>query len=484
MCVQGSSVVTDPFADIGAWQQVEQERTNPIEEMQVWDGISDSRIEFNATGASASPLEMARLTENVNLQRGLLRQIDKSAPAGTLTLLDKIKVLSITSDAEPGSQSSSGWPLLHLSTSQTIRARLLVGADGPSSPVRAFSKIESYGWPYNARAIVATLEHGKALSPFGTPRNHTTAYQRFLPTGPIAFLPLASTRASMVWSTTPELAQALLDAGEGVLSLMINAAFRLPDVSIRFLHRYILEKWGASSVKKDYVGREEIEREIRWREQSHGISLESPLTSFRLENEEEGIPAAEVGRYPPLVHSIQSQSAASFPLRMSHADMYVGKRTALVGDAAHTVHPLAGQGLNLGIADAEALARTIGCATLLGADIGSDMALEGYPRDRYLANHGMLSGVDKLAKLYGTRMGPVVWLRSVGIEVVNEWTGVKEAFMSVAGAGDKPTERRSDGSPKATQLPKIDAAAAIEGIGGIVDSARTALSVALGNSRR
>jgi ubiquinone biosynthesis monooxygenase Coq6 len=287
----------------------------------------------------------------------------------------------------------------------------------------------------------------------------------------------------MVWSTTPELAQALLDAGEGVLSLMINAAFRLPDVSMRHLHRYILERWEASSVKKDCVGRKEIEREVRWREQCDGIAPESPLTSFSLENEEEGIPSTDVGMYPPLVRSIQPQSAASFPLRMNHADAYVGTRTALVGDAAHTVHPLAGQGLNLGIADAEALARTIGCATLLGADIGSDVALEGYPRDRYLANHGMLSGVDKLSKLYGTRTGPVVWLRSVGLEVVNEWTGVKEAFMGVAGAGDNPTGRRGGGFPEATQFPKLGAAV-IEGVDCVVDGARTVLRAALGIGRR
>ena len=451
----------------------------------MWDGLSDSRIEFNAPHESASSSEMARLTENINLQRGLLRQIDKSVSAGSLTLLDKTKVSSITSDAEPGTPSNSGWPLLHLSNSHTIRARLLVGADGPNSPVRAFSKIDSYGWPYNMRAIVATLEHGRSVSSFGIERKHTTAYQRFLPTGPIAFLPVAPTRASLVWSTTPELAQALLDAGDGVLSVMINAAFRLPDVSMRYLHQYLLEKWQASAVKKGCVTKEEMERELEWREQSHGISAESALTSFGVaRDEEEGIPSTDAAMYPPLVHSIQPQSAASFPLRMSHADAYVGNRTALVGDAAHTVHPLAGQGLNLGIADAEALVRTIHRATIVGADIGSYAVLEEYPRERYLANHGMLSGVDKLAKLYGTRSGPVVWLRSVGLEVANEWSGLKEAFMGVAGAGDNPAGMGSGNPiPEARQLPKLGAAL-IEGIGGTMDGARTLFGAALGNGRR
>lgn len=479
------SILNNSFIDIGAWQEVEQERTNPIEEMQVWDGLSESRIEFNSPNATESPVEMARLTENINLQRGLLRQVDKSVSAGTITLLDKTKVSSIASDIESDAPSSDGWPILHLSDSQTIRARLLVGADGPSSPVRAFSKIESYGWPYNMRAIVATLEHNRSLSSFGMERAHTTAYQRFLPTGPIAFLPVTPTRASLVWSTTPELAQALQDAGNEVLSLMINAAFRLPDVSMQYLHRYILEKWGASTIKKNCVTREEIEDELRWREQSHGIAAESALTSFSVAREgEEGIPSADAAMYPPHVHSIQPQSAASFPLRMSHADAYVGNRTALVGDAAHTVHPLAGQGLNLGIADAQALAQTIQRATTAGADIGSYTALEAYPRNRYLANHGMLSGVDKLAKLYGTRLGPVVWLRSMGLEVVNEMNGLKEAFMGVAGAGDNPAGSRGGiPIPEASQLPKVGAAL-VESITATIDGANTLFAAVMGNGRR
>lgn len=79
---------------------------------------------------------------------------------------------------------------------------------------------------------------------------------------------------------------------------------------------------------------------------------------------------------PPLVQSIQPGSVAGFPLRLSHAEAYIGDeatgegRTALVGDAAHTVHPLAGQGLNMGLADVQVLTRTIEQAVLAGGDIG------------------------------------------------------------------------------------------------------------------
>jgi ubiquinone biosynthesis monooxygenase Coq6 len=474
--------------DIGAWQHVDESRTTPIEEMQVWDGISDSRIEFNATqGNASSQAEMARLTENLNLQRALLRRINGASSKENLTLYDGTKVTSISS--ETGSMVGGGWPILQLSNSQTIRARLLVGADGPNSPVRSYSKIDSYGWPYNARAIVATLQHAHGLTPFGTARKHTTAYQRFLPTGPIAFLPLSQTRASLVWSTTPELAQALLDAGGGVLSRMVNAAFRLPDVSMQYLHQLMLEKGSTGAEKKGCITEEEVEQEIRWRERAHSIDQDSSLTSFSPARED-GIPASDAGMYPPLIQAIQAGSAASFPLRMNHADTYLGSRTALVGDAAHTTHPLAGQGLNLGIADAESLARTVQAAAALGLDLGSHTALEAYPCDRYLANHGMLSGVDKLSKLYGTRMGPMVWARSVGLEVVNEWTSVKEAFMGVAGAGDNQLlsgtggiREANGGTQKAPGWPVI-AASGLEVIGGVANSARTLLDAAMGSGHR
>ncbi|KAG8860395.1 putative ubiquinone biosynthesis monooxygenase [Serendipita sp. 411] len=515
--------------DIGAWQYVDESRTRPIEEMQVWDGISDSRIEFLApptTAASVPVHEMARLTENLNLQRGLLRRLDEVRGRGsTLTILDKTKVASIVSDVN-GSSSSlpsspslstasvsfTGWPLLHLSTSQTIRARLLIGADGPNSPVRAYSQISSYGWSYNARAIVATLRHGQSgYTSFGTPRNHTTAYQRFLPTGPIAFLPLSSTRASLVWSTTPELAQALLDAGDEVLARMINAAFRLPDVSMRYLHRFILERWARATPtavntgrqadpklarKQGFVSVEEIEGEIQWRERAHTIHPESALSStltlstdpaHEARNEANVVLSSEATLYPPLVHAVQPGSAASFPLRMSHADNYLGTRTTLAGDAAHTVHPLAGQGLNLGLSDAASLASTILESASLGMDVGSPLALKRYPEERYLANHGMLSSTDKLWKLYGTAMGPVVWARSVGLEVTNEWTALKDAFMHFAGGSNdgaymqrmtnKNEVKLSQRDYPGISLPGVEIlAAALEGISGVMDGARTLIS--------
>lgn len=446
--------------------------------MQVWDGISDSRIEFSA--ASLGGAEMARLVENLNLQRALLRRIEDITPTQDerFSLMDKTKVTSIEPD------SNNGWPLLHLSNEKTIRARLLVGADGPASPVRAYSKIDTYGWSYNMRGVVATLRHASTLTSYGTQRNHTTAYQRFLPTGPIAFLPIGPTTASLVWSTTPELAQALVDADEEVLARMINAAFRLPDVSMSYLHQLILEKWNNREENKSFITAREIEEEIQWRERSHNINPESALAST-LVDMNGGIPASDSDMYPPLVHSVQPKSAAYFPLRMAHADSYVGRRTVLAGDAAHTVHPLAGQGLNLGIADIESLSNTIRKSAALGADIGSQIALEPYPRERYLANHGLLSSVDKLARLYGTRTGPIVWLRSIGVEAINEITSAKTLFMGIAGAGVRPDREISkNGVNRDKNDWTTIAATATQHIGAALEGARALLSSVAGGRRR
>jgi ubiquinone biosynthesis monooxygenase Coq6 len=342
--------------------------------------VSDARIELSAgelgigSRSGPEPPYMARLTENLNLQRAALRHLDAHP---SVRLLDKTKVEEIVNDGNAG-----GWPLVHLSTGQILRARLLVrprslseicahkyqvGADGFNSPVRKFAGIGSFGWAYPTHAVVATLRHAPR-----TLRRNTTAYQRFLPTGPIAFLPLSPTDTSLVWSTRPALAAALTRADPAVLASMVNAAFRLPALSMGYLHTRILEIVDAGGVLEPSV----IKQEIAWREGSHQIAPHSPLASARIDPMlNVGIPPAGAELYPPLVHDVQPGTPASFPLRFSHADAYIGEghgaRTVLVGDAAHTIHPLAGQGLNGGLADVECLARCIDDALACGGDIGA-----------------------------------------------------------------------------------------------------------------
>jgi ubiquinone biosynthesis monooxygenase Coq6 len=121
----------------------------------------------------------------------------------------------------------------------------------------------------------------------------------------------------------------------------------------------------------------------------------------------------------------------------------------LVGDAAHSMHPLAGQGLNTGLGDAESLANSLEAALCEGQDPGTVLALRQYSRERYLANHLLMSGVDKLHKLYGTQSGLVVWARSMGLEVVNESSTLRSFFAKRAGSTDG-SERQS--SPASSGL--------------------------------
>ncbi|KAH9938159.1 uncharacterized protein B0H18DRAFT_949595 [Fomitopsis serialis] len=377
------------------------------------------------TPGSATASEMSRLVENLNLQRALLHHIS-NIPA--VNILDKTKVQSIQREEREG----NGWPLVYLSDGRVLRARLLVGADGFNSPVRSFAGIQSYGWAYDTQAIVATMNHHPRTA-FEPPNN--VAYQRFLPTGPIAFLPLSSTASSLVWSTKPDLAKALQASDPAVLTSMINAAFRLPEVSLRYLHSRMLEAHTAGHA----LSPDELNKEITWREQSHNVDPRSAYSVTALSRSAPGgIPPEGADLLPPFVTNIQDGTVASFPLRMSHADAYIGEgrgaRTVLVGDAAHTIHPLAGQGLNLGLGDAESLARCIQSAVQNGGDVGSYTALGPYARDRYFENHKMLSAVDKLHKLYSSTAEPVVWARSVGLEVLNELDTIKIAFMMSAGS--------------------------------------------------
>lgn len=216
---------------------------------------------------------------------------------------------------------------------------------------------------------MATLVHQPRTAYEGP---NTTAYQRFLPTGPIAFLPLSRTVSSLVWSTRPHIARVLQASDSSVLACMINAAFRLPQLSLQYLYNRLSEAQAAGTP----LTAQQVQEEILWREKSHGIDHHSALsTSSAMRSDSAAkIPPTDSHLLPPLVTSIQTGSIASFPIRFNHTESYLGEgpgaRTVLVGDAAHTTHPLAGQGLNLGLGDVECLANCIENAVLSGSDVG------------------------------------------------------------------------------------------------------------------
>ncbi|RAQ99702.1 ubiquinone biosynthesis monooxygenase coq6 [Stemphylium lycopersici] len=348
--------------EIGAWAHVNKPRVQPYQEMQVWDGVTDARISFDwhtakpllAPRNPAQPTTIAYMIENVNTVTALLTRLEQ---LGGVDFYTSTKVNSIDLGADTENMDFSSWPILTLSNGRSLAARLLVGADGANSPVRTFAGIESRGFDYGRHGVVASLKlEGQG---WGGP-DHKIAYQRFLPTGPIAMLPLPGNMSTLVWSTTPERAAKLKQLSQEDFVAMVNAGFRLSPTELEYLHTL-------SSGQAE---------EIAWREKHTAVN-------------EHAIPMRAA--------NVQAGTVASFPLRMRHADTYTGERVALVGDAAHTIHPLAGQGLNQGQGDAASLVQTISHAVQTGQDIGSTLALESYNSERYAENNAMLGNRDHLS---------------------------------------------------------------------------------------
>ncbi|OAP63910.1 ubiquinone biosynthesis monooxygenase COQ6 [Fonsecaea erecta] len=392
--------------EAGAWDHVDQSRVQAYDEMQVWDASNDASIQFDWTAETskynAPPRTVATMTENANLTRALLERIAQLGAEASL--FSSTSVASITNgDDDPNGLNLSTWPVLRLeskpapqapssspSRPSTIAARLLVGADGFNSPVRTFAGISSHGWDYHRHGVVATLTvqpadtdiSASAAEDFdfdlfsAEPQaNRATAYQRFLPDlgGPVAVLPLPNNHASLVWSTTPANAAYLKSLPPAAQRAMINAALRLSQTDIQYMFTL------PAGTSSDPEGQQH-EDELQWRLQH--------------------TPAPSISRPVPLVTSVQENTLASFPLRLRHATSLTGPRVALVGDAAHTIHPLAGQGLNLGLADAACLADTVAYAVRHGMDIGDGFALERYNAARFGRGLVMAGGVDALHWTY------------------------------------------------------------------------------------
>lgn len=275
----------------GAWPAVAA-RAAAYQRMVIWEARQDpagpDALVFDA--AELGEPDLGHIGENRSIQAALTQRAEA---AGVVLLRAEFTTLEPARDAVR----------IGLGDGREFRAGLVVGADGAESAVRRLAGIGMRGWDYGQRAVVAHLR---------TERAHgATAWQRFLDAGPIALLPLADGRVSLVWSTLPEAAEALVQLDEAGFSREVTEA-------------------------------------------SAGV----------------------LGTLAP------TTPRASFPLRLLHARRYAADRVALVGDAAHTVHPLAGQGINLAFLDAAALVDVVGDAVAAGDDPGEARALRRYERWR------------------------------------------------------------------------------------------------------
>jgi 2-octaprenylphenol hydroxylase len=338
---------------LGVWERIRKLGASPYREMRVWDAVGRGSIHFDS--ADLGEPDLGHIVENRVTQLALWERIERA---------DEIRVLCPAGVSEIELRDEAA--LLELTDGRQLSARLLVGADGRDSRVRGRVGIATRGWLYDQKAIVANVQ----VSEWHRER----AWQRFLPTGPLAFLPLRDGRCSIVWSATETRAEELLALDE-----------------------------------------EDFKRE--------------------LEDAFEGRLGA-IGEIGP---------RAAFPLRLQHAVQYVMPRLALIGDAAHAIHPLAGQGVNLGFLDAAALAAALEESRQRRRDIGGMWALRRYERSRRGDNMLMLGAMDAFKRLFSNALPPLAALRSAGLVAADRLTPVKHLFMRHAlGLGEDlpPLARR------------------------------------------
>jgi len=325
---------------LGAWQTIQSQRVAAYTEMHVWDATGSGCIHFDC--ADVGEPALGYIVENRLIQHALQMQLQS---AHNITAIHPATPESVEIDAEQVT--------LTLQDGRRLQARLLVAADGADSATRKLVGIKTHSASYAQTAIVAHVVTQK-------PHCHT-AWQRFLPTGPIALLPLQDGRSSVVWS---------LDNMRAV------EVQRLDDAGF----------CAAATTASDAI----------------------------------------------LGQVTASTARAGFPLQRMQASEYVHARFALIGDAAHALHPLAGQGVNMGFKDMAALGEIILDAQQRHRDIGDLGVLRRYQRARRGENLVMITALDGFKRLFSNDIVPLTWLRNTGLCAVDRFTPLKSAFMRCA----------------------------------------------------
>ncbi|XP_060118223.1 ubiquinone biosynthesis monooxygenase COQ6, mitochondrial [Heteronotia binoei] len=374
----GSATLLNSF---GAWDHICSMRIKPFRRMQVWDACSEAMIIFDKDNLE----DMGYIVENDVIMSALTKQLD--AMSDRVEVLYRSRAVGYTWPLPYQTCDASPWVEIDLADGRRLQTKLLIGADGQNSMVRKAAGIQNIQYQYDQSAVVATLHLSEAT-------DNNVAWQRFLPSGPIALLPLSDTASSLVWSTSHEHAVQLQSMDEESFVDSINSAF-----------------WSNAN-HSDFID-------------TAGSMFRSTLSLL--------MPSGSAARQlPPSVAKVDPKSRAVFPLGLGHATEYVQHRVALIGDAAHRVHPLAGQGVNMGFGDIACLTRHLSAAAFNGKDLGSLNHLLQYEQEQQRHNLSMMAAVDLLKRLYSTSSAPFVLLRTWGLQATNVATSVKEQIMAFA----------------------------------------------------
>lgn len=380
------------FKSLGTFDFIDANRFGNVKFMHVWDACSDACISFRHEN-EAEDTNLAIIVENDLIQASLSEKINK---------FNNLKVIysSQIKDFKVSDQAVD----LKLSDNVNVKTKLLIGSDGVNSFIRQKGEFDVTKWDYDQIAIVSTLKLAqKAVN--------ETAWQRFLPTGPIALLPLNEEYSSLVWSIRKSYAKELLEISDEEFVTRVNSAF-------------------IQEIDKNRIATA-IESQIQ-----NGFDLLRSLSPAIKDKiiERDSV----ISLLPPKVESCAPKTRASFPLSFMHSNNYVTNRIALVGDAVHRVHPLAGQGVNLGFGDVMSLVESLRESVKNGSDIGSSIYLKKYESKRQSEAYLKIIGIDVLNRLYTHSsypdliQTPLIALRSAGLAISNRVAPLKSFFVNKA----------------------------------------------------
>lgn len=363
------------LTSIGAWKHMQDLRFKHVKTMKVWD-CYDGFVQF---GSDTSEESVSYIVENDVLISSVEEQL-KSVPNVTVFNGRKIQTYKLP--------TKNGCPVeVTMEDGTKLLCSVLLGADGANSDVRKAMGVRYLHWGYPQSAVVATLHLEEGVQ-------NDTAWQRFLSTGPVALLPLTDKMSSLVWSTTKDKAKMLLQLTNESFVDDLNTAFK------------------ETSVKPQIV--------------SAARTIISGVLSCASTSTEQHTPS------PPLIKSVEDASRAAFPLGFGHAISYVAPGVALVGDAAHKVHPLAGQGVNLGFGDVQCIVDELSSCVQNGKIFGDISALTSYETKRQLHNIPTMVAIDLMARVYSTTNPALLALGNVALHVANSVTPIKSLMMRQA----------------------------------------------------
>jgi 2-octaprenyl-3-methyl-6-methoxy-1,4-benzoquinol hydroxylase len=321
---------------VGAWEGIVNRRLCPFRRMRVFETAGDT--EFCSDDINYP--ELGYIVENRITQLALLE---------CLQTFDSIQFICPATISKINYRLGEQ-PELELGDGRILTAKLLVGADGAQSRVRQTVGIGLTSWDYQQHALVIYIDTDYD--------QQDITWQRFVASGPQAFLPLTGHYGSIVWYNSPDEISRLKTLSPEALKHELVAAF--PDC---------------------------------------------------------------LGKVNAVL------GTASFPLTRRHAQNYVKPGIALVGDAAHTINPLAGQGVNIGLLDAAALAEVLLEASKQGQDIGDIMVLKRYEKMRRTENLKMMTVMDIFYSVFSNDILPVKFLRNLGLGLAERVTPAKHKVM-------------------------------------------------------